>query len=72
MEWQFIECAVTGYLSAYKELGAVPTLKQLEQVALTATGRDDMEDLNVAALGDVGSYLAKELSKCKKETEGKA
>ncbi len=69
MEWQFIECAVTGYLSAYKELGAVPTLKQLEQVALTATGRSDMEDLNVAAMGDVRAYLAEELAKFTSATE---
>jgi len=72
MEWYFIECAVGAYLTAYRELGACPTLEQLQNIALTATGRDDMEDLNVAALGDVGSYLAKELSKHKKETEGKA
>ena len=69
MEWYFIECAIIGYLTAYKELGACPTLEQLEHIALAATGRDDMEDLNVAALGDVPSYLAEELEKFKQKSK---
>ena len=65
MEWQFIECALTGYLTAYRELGATPTLEQMEKIALTVTGRDDMEDLNEAAIGDVRTYLMEELDKFK-------
>ena len=69
MEWYFIECAIIGYLTAYKELGACPTLEQLEHIALAATGRDDMEDLNFAALGDVPAYLAEELEKFKQKSK---
>ena len=69
MEWYFIECAIIGYLTAYKELGACPTLEQLEHIALAAAGRDDMEDLNVAALGDVPAYLAEELEKFKQKSK---
>ena len=69
MEWYFIECAIIGYLTAYKELGACPTLEQLEHIALAATGRDDMEDLNVVALGDVPAYLAEELEKFKQKSK---
>lgn len=69
MEWYFIECAVGAYLTAYRELGACPTIEQLEHIALAATGRDDMEDLNVAALGNAPAYLAEELEKFKQENK---
>lgn len=62
MEWEFIDCALNGYFAACRDHGfAIPTLEQLERVALASCGRDTIEELDMAALGSTREVIEEKL-----------
>ena len=62
MEWDFIEYALDGYFAACRDHGfAVPTIEQLEQLALDVCRLNSTEELDIAAMGSTRIVIAERL-----------
>ena len=70
MEWDFIECALDGYFAACRAHGfAIPTVEQLERLALAVCGRSTTEELDIAAMGSTRIVIAERLKEYKDSLE---
>lgn len=70
MEWDFIECAFDGYFAACRDHGfAIPTVEQLERLALAVCGRSTTEELDIAAMGSTRIVIAERLKEYKDSLE---
>ena len=70
MEWEFVECALDGYFAACRDHGfAIPTIEQLESVALAVCGRGTVEELDIAAMGSTRIVIRERLQEYIKSVE---
>ena len=70
MEWEYIECALDGYFAACRDHGfAIPTIEQLESVALAVCGRSTVEELDIAAMGSTRIVIRERLQEYIKSLE---
>lgn len=70
MEWEFIECALDGYFAACRDHGfVIPTIEQLESIALAVCGRSTAEELDIAAMGSTRIVIRERLQEYIKSLE---